>query len=240
MNRTEYNQSVSKKIDTDGMKWTAPFVYQTDGGLLIESFADVLPIYSPENQELTWFEGGTGFADINFLPHPCPASAAFEFEVQALGGTSALSFDDGIGVSQLPSFEVLNLQAIASQMPDFVASVSLIRERIVSALRYYCKRLSKIVEHQQILFAGRPFLVPQSTQEVINALVRDDIDRFQTIALAREHSPLNTLSVVQNLKRFCRERLSKWLSRSRYLQNSWNWFAEYAISADLSASFGLG
>lgn len=207
----------------------------------MESNTSVLPIYSAESQELTWFDFQTGLAELNNLqPRPCPATSAFDFESENVGAPFVSCCDGEIVIPLSPDVGILDLQSIADRMSDFIASVPLIPERIASALRYYCKRDCKIVRHHLVLFAGKPFLIPQSTQEAINALVRDDIDRFQTIALAREHSPLNTLRVIQSLTKFCRERLSKWLSRSRYLQNSSSWVAEYAISANLSASFGLG
>jgi hypothetical protein len=227
-------------MDTSGLKWPTPFVYQTDGGFTVESDTAVQGFFSPEDQAISWFDFQTGVVEFNFLRQPFPAISAFDFEPLTVRTPVDSYFDEQIVIPQLPIFEVLNLQAIADQMSDFVGSVAVIRTCIVDALRYYCKRLSKIVGHEVILLAGRPFLIPQSTQEAINALVRDDIDHFQTIALAREHSPLNTIHVVQRLKEICRERWSKWLSRSRYSKISSNWFAEYAISADLSVSFVLG
>jgi len=216
-------------------------VYQTDGGFNIESFTDVLAVYSPQTQAVTWFDYQLGVCDFDFTPEYCPPLTAFDFVSQA-SDVPALSFLDGQSVIPEPlGFEVLDLQAFADHVSNSVGTVAVIRDRVIDALRFYRKRISRIVGHEVTLLAGRPFLIPQSTQEAINALARDDIDHFETIALAREHSPLYIFPIpVQGLKTLGRERWSKWLSRTRNSKNSRSWLAACAISADLSASFGIG
>jgi hypothetical protein len=209
--------------------------YQTNGGFVFETSSEVVADYSSEAQTVTWVDTGVSifYPRLEYSYTPPAVDFALSIGEQHL---RALSVEQVLVTNPL-ALENCFLESPWYQLPQFVVVCNLSKALIQSVQRIFQPHTSKVINHA--LLAGKPFLVAQSIQEMINALVRDDTNYFQTIALAREHSLLNGLfSTVHNLRSFGREIWSKWEHYLHSSLNSCGWFAVYAIFADSCVNIG--
>jgi hypothetical protein len=213
--------------------------YQTAGGFDLESSGEVVGFYSPEAQAVTWLDAGP-------LPAALyPALTNFDnFPVIDLTPTFGQQILPGLWSEQAIVAEPFALEDWLLANPWYeqpqtvVMGEPLFQAHVHFAQRFFQAHTSKPIGHA--LLAGKPFLIPRATQEAIKGLVSDDTNYFQTIALAREHSPLNGLfSAVHSLSSFGREIWSKWVHYLHSSCESCRSFAACAICADASVAVGL-
>jgi len=194
--------------------------YESEAGFQIETTSEVVPIFVPHTNEVVWWNFDESSTERFFPSSPLDCGQLHTIDVATDGdwnrsgpgnhhtfhffeGVCEVVLDPDLWRNLGADFPTAQCFATGPDCPwesldnwsGRILGGTLVSDSICSVRRCFNESKRRIVGHTGTL-AGPPYLVPQSRQEAIDLLVREDLIFFEDISLARNHSQSTARSVV--------------------------------------------